>query len=136
MTYAIVATRTSVPLLRRQKMRTPKMRSAAPPPPQPTFLIDDETTTGKDFAIFDTPSFQFEPFYRVILHYTQWVEGKPVARLVRIAVPIISMNECIRVVEMAETHNTAIVVTVKKDEAEMYVQRLLVAGLIASLEVA
>lgn len=135
MTHAIVATKTSVPMLRRQKIRTPKMRSAAPAPP-PKFLVDDDVGSQSNLSVFDMPSFQFEPFYRVILHYSQWIESKPVARLVRIAVPVISMNECIRVVQMAEAHNKAIVVTVKKDDAEMYVQRLLVAGLIASLEVA
>lgn len=80
------------------------------------------------------PSFEVESFYRVLLHYSQWNNGEHVARLVRFAVPIISMNESIRIVSMAESYETSIVVTVKKDEAELYAQRLLIAGLKSSTE--
>lgn len=127
--------RTSVPLLRKQRMGVPRSRSAAPAPSQPLFVIGDDETQGVT-SLLDPPTFQYEPFYRVLLHYNQWVDGKQIARLVRVAVPIVSMNDSVRIVEMAERYETAIVVTVKKDDAEAYVQRLLIAGLISSMEVA
>lgn len=130
--YARVAT----PLLRRQRTSSPRTRRAIPMPTQPMYIIGDEDDGQGVTSLLDPPSFQFEPFYRVLLHYNHWVDGKPVARLVRTAVPIVSMNESIRIVEMAEKHETSIVVTVKKDDAETYVQRLLFSGLISSMEVA
>lgn len=135
-TGLLLASRIPVPTLRRQRIG--KSRLAYPPtqwPTLPTWLfIEDETDASNSNLAMDAPSFQFEPFFRVILHFSEWSEGKQIAKLVRIAVPIISSTESIRVVEMAELHTKSIVVTVKKDEAELYVQRLLVAGLIASME--
>lgn len=134
----VLAARTGVPLLRRQRLRASRMRSAAPLPQKPAspWYFQDDDDDERSALLMDPPEIRFEPFYRVILHYSQWTEGKQIARLVRIAVPVISMNDSIRVVEMAELHETSIVVTVEKEDAEAYVQRLLVAGLIASLELA
>jgi hypothetical protein len=94
--------------------------------------LSDSGSLSYDLAT--PPSFEVESFYRVILHYSQWKNGDEIAQIVRTAVPIISMNESIRIVSMAESYEKSIVVTVKKDEAEQYAQRLLVAGLKSSTE--
>ncbi len=109
---------------RRRRVRT------APPIERPKW--SDGASVSWDLA--SPPSFEVESFYRVLLHYSQWNNGDHVARLVRFAVPIITMNECIRIVNMAESYETAIVVTVKKEEAEKYAHRLLIAGLKSSTE--
>lgn len=125
---------TAMPLLRRQRMGTPKIRRSSAP--IPWYDVDTSYPEKSGTVLMDTPNFQFEPFYRVLLHYNNWTEGKQIARIVRMAVPIVSADESIRVVEMAEIHETAIVVTVPKDDAELFVQRLVVAGLLSSMEIA
>lgn len=135
MSVLVPHARTAMPLLRRQRMATPKSRRAVPVPVQPLFVVGDDEAQGIS-SLLDPPTFQYEPFYRVLLHYNQWVDGKQIARLVRTAVPIVSMNDSVRIVEMAERYETAIVVTVNKEDAETYVQRLLFTGLISSMEVA
>lgn len=125
---------TAMPLLRRQRMGSPKIRRSSAP--LPWYEADVSFPEKGSTSLLDPPNFQFEPFYRVLLHYNNWTEGKQIARIVRMAVPIVSADESLRVVEMAEIHETAIVVTVPKDDAELFVQRLIVSGLISSMEVA
>lgn len=113
-----------MPLFRRK-------RESPPPPKRRISEVVDLDATSFDVT---PPSFEFEPFYRVLLHYSQWTSGEQVARIVRIAVPVITANESVRIVSMAESYDTSIVVTVKKEEAEMYALRLMGAGLKSSTE--
>ncbi len=120
------ATHTPLPILRKRRVHVQRIY------PAEMVWYDSEN----DVEVLDPPSFEVEPFYRVLLHYSQWTNKDQIARIVRFSVPIISMNECLHIVEMAESYETAIVVTVKKDDAELYMQRLLIAGLKSSIEVA
>lgn len=79
-------------------------------------------------------SIRFEPFYRVLLHYSMWNDNKLVAKTVAKAVPIISFNDGLRVAEAAEKVGSAIVVTVPLEDAEIYDDRLRHAGLKSSIE--
>lgn len=91
-------------------------------------------TGSTSWEIASPPSFEYAPFYRVLLHYSLWNDREDIARLVKFAVPMLSMNDSLRIVTMAEAYDTSIVVTVKKEEAELYMQRLLIAGLKSSTE--
>lgn len=121
------ATSTPLPMLRRRRVHVQRIY------PAEMVWYDDET---KDVDVLDPPSFEVEPFYRVLLHYSQWTNKDQVARIVRFSVPVLSMNEALHIVGMAESYETAIVVTVKKQEAELYMQRLLIAGLKSSIDIA
>lgn len=115
---------------RKKKMGVHKNRGNTNPGYYP-WMLEEE-----DAAEAAMPNIVFEPFYRVMLHYSQWKDTKTIARLVRLSVPVLSNADCIRVVEMAERYKSAIVVTAIKDEAELYMERLLISGLQASMETA
>lgn len=74
-------------------------------------------------------SFTFEPFYRVVLVYNDWINDKPIAQKVRYSVPIISGNDAANVVKRARLKGDAIIVTVIKDDAEKYMSNLKTKGL-------
>ena len=78
----------------------------------------------------------FEEFYRVILHYSQWVDDKPIAQKVVLAVPHLTTNEAIRIVECAHSYGSAIVVTLPLDEATICKDSLVRVGLKATMELA
>lgn len=74
-------------------------------------------------------SLTFEPFYRVVLVYSDWVNDKPIAQKVRYSVPIITATDAVNVVKRARAQGKAIVVTVIKDDAIMYMNNLKTKGL-------
>lgn len=85
-----------------------------------------EKTVSSEVII---PSFSFEPFYRVILQYSEWESDKPIARKVAQAVPIISGVQAMRITRKCRQTGNAIVVTVKKDDAVLYASNLRNKGL-------
>ena len=101
---------------------------------EPLELVEEKTTSQYLASLLN--SFAYEPIYRVILHYNQWQDAKPIALRVRQAVPVLSGADAQRVVENAQAHGTAIVITAPHDDAEMYESRLTRVGLKASIEVA
>jgi hypothetical protein len=88
----------------------------------------DATMTRKALNV------SFEPFYRVILHYSSWADSNKTAKIVAKAVPIVSFSHALHVVKSAEVYNQAILVTVLKNDAEMYQSRLKMSGYNASIE--
>lgn len=121
----------------RNSARIPATRASAMasmPMPMPLRPIEegvdvaDDKVTGIDMT--------FEPIYRVILHYTNWNDHRIIGKAVKQAVPVITYTHALRSAENAAAHGSAIVVTVPKDDAEMYESRLSRAGLKASLDLA
>jgi ATP-dependent Clp protease adapter protein ClpS len=74
-------------------------------------------------------TFTYEPFYRVVLIYSNWTYDKEVAQKVHNAVPVIGFNDALRVVRNAEKDGRAIVITCIKDDANQYVSNLKKKGL-------
>ena len=85
----------------------------------------------RDRIIVTSPviNFAFEPFYRVILLYTNWDNDKPVAKLVSASVPIITNRDAANIVKTCRIEGTAIVVTVLKDDAVLYMTNIKNKGL-------
>lgn len=79
-------------------------------------------------------TFSFEPFYRVILIYNNWSSDKIVAEKIRASIPIITFTEALKVARMAKVDGKAIVVTVIKDDAFMYVRSMEMRGLTVELD--
>jgi ATP-dependent Clp protease adapter protein ClpS len=118
-------------------LRAPAARAlAAAPAPAPLRHYEEESLLSITDHMMEGTTMQFEPIYRVLLHYTNWVNPKEIARKVHQAVPVVSSSHALRTVENAAAHGTAIVVTAALDDAELYEARLTRVGLKASLEVA
>jgi ATP-dependent Clp protease adapter protein ClpS len=110
----------------------------------------DQKKCGRDVSAFvrmnmDSPissksntiiniNFSYEPFCRVILVYSNWIEDKLTAALVVNAVPKLPYNDAIRIVRSAHINGSAIVVTVLRQEAAIYADNLLKKGLDCFLE--
>jgi len=73
--------------------------------------------------------FAYEPYYRVILIYSNWVDDKDVAQKVHHSINVLGYNEALRVVRNAHTEGKAIVVTVIKDDAVLYMSNMKNKGL-------
>lgn len=76
----------------------------------------------------------FEPFYRVILQYSNWTDDKDTAHLVKNAVPQLHFNEALRITKQARSTGKSIVMTSLKEEADKYASNLRSKGLDAYLE--
>jgi len=78
----------------------------------------------------------FEPFYRVILLYNGWPDDKDkdVAVKVKTAINMLSFGEALTRVRTARNDETAILVTVPKDDAILYLGNILKKGLEAQLD--
>lgn len=81
-------------------------------------------------------SISFDDFYRVVLHYTQWVDDDPIAQKVKRAVPKMTMNEAIRIVDSARRYGSSIVVTASLEDATRCKDILTRSQLKASIELA
>ena len=91
-------------------------------------IIDNKTTFNLNIS--------FESFYRVILTYDNWNNDKNVAMVLMNAINVIRYNQSIHIVKNARKYGKAIVVTVNKETAELYVQRMRKIGLDGSMELA
>lgn len=87
------------------------------------------TAPAKEPIMIPGISLQFEPFYRVILVYSEWLNDKSTAQKVRHSVPIITLNDAINVTRRARVEGRSIVVTVIKDDAILYMTNLKNKGL-------
>ena len=87
------------------------------------------TAPTKESIMLPGISLQFEPFYRVILVYSDWLNDKPVAQKVRYSVPIITSNDAMNVTRRARVEGRSIIVTVIKDDAILYMTNLKNKGL-------
>ena len=78
----------------------------------------------------------FESFYRVVLVYNGWTDDKDkdVALKVKQAVDMLSFGEALTRVRNARTEDVAILVTVPKDDAVLYMGNLFKKGLEAQLD--
>lgn len=76
----------------------------------------------------------FEPFYRVILYYSNWDDDKATALKITNAISIIDFNAAMKVVQNAKGYGKAIVVTVIKDDAVLYMNNLKNKGLEVSID--
>lgn len=76
----------------------------------------------------------FEPFYRVILYYSNWDDDKTTALKITNAVSIVDFNAATKIVQNAKSHGKAIVVTVIKDDAVLYMNNLKNKGLDVSID--
>lgn len=79
---------------------------------------------------------KFEPFYRVILLYSEWNSDmdKTVAQKVKSAVPIIDAASAKKVVKQCRLQGKSIVTTVVKDEAILHASNLRNKGLKCMLD--
>ena len=117
----------------------PVLAAPAPMPTTPPTFI---TSPGQEEALLSITdymngvSMEFEPIYRVLLHYTNWSNSKEIAKKVHKAVPIVTFEHALRTTETAAANGTSIVITAPQDDAEMYESRLMRFGLKASLEIA
>ena len=89
------------------------------------------TPTKKDAPL---ANITFEPFYRVVLIYSEWENDKSVAQKVKISVPIISGADALSVTKRAKQEGRAIVVTVIKEDALTYMNNLRRKGLITEID--
>lgn len=71
-----------------------------------------------------------------MLHYTQWVDDDPIAQKVRRAVPQMTMNEALRIVDAARRYGASIVVTATLEDATMCKDKLTRFQLKATMELA
>jgi len=92
-----------------------------------------ERTLPANSTIFNL-NIAFEPFYRVILIYTNWTDDKDVALRVTQAVPIVKFKVALQIVRNASSYGSAIIATVTKDDALAYVKSLTFKGLEAVVE--
>lgn len=78
----------------------------------------------------------FESFYRVVLVYNGWTDDKDkdVALKVKNAVSILSFGEALARVRTARKEDMAILVTVPKEDAILYMGNLFKKGLEAQLD--
>jgi hypothetical protein len=78
----------------------------------------------------------FEPFYRVVLIYNGWKDDKDkdVAIKVKQSIDILSFGESLGRARTARQQSSAILVTVPKDDAHVYVENLVKKGLEAKLD--
>ena len=78
----------------------------------------------------------FESFYRVVLVYNGWTDDmdKDVALKVKQAVDTLSFGEALVRVRTARNEDVAILVTVPKDDAVLYLGNLFKKGLEAQLD--
>lgn len=81
-----------------------------------------------------TLSFSFEPFYRVILLYSDWDNDKSIAKKISKAVPIVSSVYAVQVARRCRLTGQAIVVTVIKDDAILYMSNLRNQGLRVTID--
>lgn len=103
-----------------------------------TYTISFETIYQLDRQMQGNPSMSisFEDFYRVVLHYTQWTEDDPIAQKVKRAVPQMTMNEALRIVDSARRYGVSIVVTAPLEDATQCKESLTRLQLKASVELA
>lgn len=81
-------------------------------------------------------SISFEDFYRVMLHYSNWVDDDPIAQKVKRAVPQMTMNEALRIVDSARRYGTSIVLTASLEDATICRDKLVRSQLKATMELA
>ena len=103
-----------------------------------TYTISFETIYQMDRQLYGNPSMSisFEDFYRVMLHYTQWTDDDPVAQKVKRAVPQMTMNEALRIVDSARRYGTSIVLTASLEDATICHDKLNRSQLKATIELA
>jgi ATP-dependent Clp protease adapter protein ClpS len=102
----------------------------------PIAPIEDDVVFSIQDRIIDDFDMTFEPFYRVILHYTNWKEDKIIAGLIKQGVPFLQHSQAIQTVKNAVAYGTAIVITATREDAELYEARLKRLGLKVSLDMA
>jgi hypothetical protein len=78
----------------------------------------------------------FEPFYRVVLLYTQWEDDKKAASRLVTAVSLIKIAEGVHITRSARKYGMSIVVTVLQAEAELYLRKMRANGLDGYTEMA
>ena len=103
-----------------------------------TYTISFETIYQLDRQMQGSQnvSISFEDFYRVMLHYTNWTDDDPIAQKVKRAVPQMTMNEALRIVDAARRYGTSIVVTATLEEATACKEKLTRSQLKATMELA
>lgn len=103
-----------------------------------TYTISFETIYQMDRQMQGNSSLSisFDDFYRVVLHYTQWSDDDPVAQKVRRAVPQMTMNEALRIVDAARRYGASIVVTAPLEDATRCMDSLNRFQLKATMELA
>lgn len=75
------------------------------------------------------PKFSFEPFYRVVLFYSNWEDDRDIAKTVKQCVPIISYSAAKQTVANAKAYGNSIVITALHEDAVKYCRNLLSKGL-------
>lgn len=103
-----------------------------------TYTISFETIYQLNRQMQGGPSMSisFDDFYRVVLHYTQWVDDDPIAQKVKRAVPQMTMNEALRIVDSARRYGASIVLTAPLEDANTCKDTLTRLQLKASIELA
>ena len=84
--------------------------------------------------IYKSISFAYEPFYRVILVYTNWTNDSTVAEKVRASCRTVTFTEALKTVRYSKIHGGGIVCTVLKDEADIYSNNMKKRGLTVLLD--
>lgn len=67
----------------------------------------------------------FDSLYRVILRYNDWEDDRKTAKLIKRNVRMISYEWAMEVTKKAKMNDIAIIVTVPKEDAKIYMDRLL-----------
>lgn len=123
--------------------RGPLLALRHPRTPLPSFRVVRPVLCNSERAgagTLERPSVafvtSFAPIYRVILHYTNWDDPKPVAKRIMKCVPHLSFGDGMRIAKNAALYNTSVVVTVPLDEAKIYETRLTRSGLRVTLDMA
>ena len=87
-----------------------------------------------DKVVISGFTFSFEPFYRLILIYSNWASDKITAEKIRASVPIVTFTEALKVTRTAKVDGKAIIATVIKDDAVAYARNLELRGLQVELD--
>ena len=87
-------------------------------------------------SLKSTLNLTFEPFYRVVLLYNGWKDDKDkdIAIKVKQSVNILSFSESLVRARNARIQHSAILVTVPKDDAQLYLENLVKKGLEVKLD--
>lgn len=109
------------------------MTERIPIPPLNAAPLFQDRLLPSSSTIFNL-NISFEPFYRVILVYSNWTDDKDVALRVSQAVPIVKFKNALQIVRNAKSYGNAIIVTVTKYDAISYVKSLELKGLEGIME--
>lgn len=120
--------RTSAPVPRKYARISPNMNNFIMT--LTNHMSAPEKTAGTEFRV------TFDQFYRVILYYTNWPEDstKLVTTRVKMAVPMLTLNDCDVIVRQTFKYGMCIVCTVQHDKAVLYRDSLIGFGFNATIE--